>query len=164
MQHRCTIAMGLALLFVLSLLAGCGGSRYAIRGRVVRGSVAQVTIVDKDDPRLTEANATGGGAVITAVLEPHTPTETKALGRHLSNGQGWFAIPVDAFGSSFLEYEAQVVVRREGNQGAMGTFDLPRGDQRVLVTLPPGKDTLVVPQSFLDQTLQDARPYLDENR
>jgi len=163
LQNRSFIAIGLAVLSALSLLGGCSQS-YSIQGRVVRGATAEVLLVDKDDPRLTEPDSSGGGAVILAVLEPNTPTETQSLGRHVSNGQGWFAIPVDAFASGLLEYEAQIVVRREGNQGVMDTFKLPRGGKRVLVTLPLGRDTLVVPGSFLDQTLRDAKPYLEQNR
>lgn len=144
------------------MLAGCGS--YAIQGRVVRGSVAAIQLVSADDPRLLEENPTGGGAVIQAVLEPDTPTEMRDLGRHVTNGQGWFAIPVDAFGSSVLEYEARLIARRDGHQGVMQTIQLPRGRQRVLITLPQGRDTLIVPENYLDRTLRDAKPYLEENR
>jgi len=152
-------------LFVLVtgvLLVGCG-SGYAIQGRVVRGPVADVQLVDKDDPRLTEANGSGGGAVVQAVLEPQTPSETKDLGRHVTDGQGRFAIPVNAVGAGLLEYEAQVVARRDGHRGAMSLVPLPRGSQRVLITLPVGKDTLVVPERFIDRVRRDAEPYLDKN-
>lgn len=46
----------------------------------------------------------------------------------------------------------------------MRTIDLPRSSQRVLITLPLGADTLRVPERFLDQALQDAKPYFEENR
>lgn len=147
------------LLIIASQLIACGS--YAIKGRVVRGPIASVEVVDKDDPRLREPNPSGGGAVIQAVLEPNTPSEMRSLGRHVSNGQGWFTIPVDAFGSGLLEYEGQLIVRRQGHQGAMGTFMLPGKSERVLVTLPLGRDTLVVPERFLDRALKDAEPYFE---
>lgn len=149
------------LLFVF-LLAGCGG--LAINGRVIRGPIADVQVVDADDPRLQMPNPTGGGAVVRAVLEPNTPSETRPLGKATSDGQGWFKIPVDAVGAGLLEYEVQLIARREGNQGAMATIPLPGRGQRVLVTLPLGRDTLVAPESFLDRTLRDAEPYLDQDR
>lgn len=152
----------LMLLCFVVCLSGCGS--YAIEGRVVRGPAAAIQLVDADDPRLLESNPTGGGAVVQAILEPDTPTEVQDLGRHVTNGQGWFAIPVNAFGSSVLEYEARLIARREGHQGVMRTIPLPRGRQRVLITLPLGRDTLVVPEKYLDRTLRDAKPYLEENR
>ena len=87
-----------------------------------------------------------------------------SLGQHVTDGQGWFSIPVDAFGAGVLEDQAQIVARREGHRGAMATVDLPRRGQRVLITLPLGRDTLVAPERFLNQVMREARPYLDENR
>lgn len=149
------------VLCVLFVMAGCGGS-YAIKGRVVRGTFAEIQLVDKDDPRLNGADTTGGGAVVQAVFEPGTPTEMQDLGRHITDGQGWFAIPVDAFGTGLLEYEAQLIARRDGYQGAIATIPLPRGSQRVLITLPVGRDTLVVPERYIDSVRRDAKPYLEE--
>lgn len=152
---------GLCGLALLLILTGCS-SGYAIEGRVVRGPFAAVLVVSGDDPRLSEPNNTGGGAVIRATLEPNTPTETKDLGKHVTNGEGYFAIPVDAFGSGLLEYEAQIIARRDGNQGAVGSFKLPRLGRKVLITLPLGPDTLVVPGSLRDRTLRGAEPYLED--
>lgn len=150
------------LLLVTLMLTGCGS--YAMQGRVVRGSVASIQLVDKNDRRITEVNPTGGGAVIQAIFEPDTPSERQSLGQVVTDGQGYFSIPVNAMGSGFLEYEAMLVARREGHQGVMRTIDLPRSSQRVLITLPLGRDTLQVPEGFLDQTLRDAKPYLEDNR
>jgi len=152
----------LVLLLITALLVGCGS--YAIQGRVVRGSVANIQLVDKNDRRLTEDNRTGGGAEVSGILEPNTPSERQSLGRAVTDGQGYFTMPVDAMGSGFLEYEAMLIARREGHQGTMRTIDLPRGSQRVLITLPLGEDTLKVPERFIDEALRDAEPYLEENR
>ena len=73
-------------------------------------------------------------------------------------------MPVNAGGAGFLEYEAMLIVRREGHQGTMRTIRLPRSGQRVLITLPLGPDTLRVPKRFLDEVMLDAKPYLEENR
>ncbi|MGB0766075.1 MAG: hypothetical protein ACPGYV_00030 [Phycisphaeraceae bacterium] len=151
-----------SICLVLAAMTGCSG--YALEGRVIRGSTASVIVVDRDDPRLTESNPTGGGAVVQAVFEPNTPTETQSLGQHVTDGQGRFKIPIDAFGVGVLEYEAQVVARREGHQGAMALIDLPGSGKRVLIILPLGRDTLVVPEAFLDQAMREAQPYLDQNQ
>lgn len=162
MHKRTATLSALALLLVTCILTGC--SSYAIQGRVVRGSVASIQLVDKSDPRLNEDNPTGGGAVIQGILEPDTPSERKSLGQVITNGQGSFALPVDALGSGFLEYEAMLIAQREGHQGVAKTIDLPRRGQRVLITLPLGQNTLRVPGGILDETLRDAKPYLEDNR
>ena len=152
----------LFMLLISGMLVGC--SKYAIQGRVVRGSIANIEVVNKNDRRFTEGNPTGGGAVVQGVLEPETPSERQSLGQVVTDGQGYFSLPVDAMGSGFLEYEAMLIARREGHQGAMRTIDLPRGSQRVLITLPLGRDTLNVPERFLDEALREAKPYFEENR
>ena len=162
MMKTANTQSAVALMLVVLLLTGCSG--YAIEGRVVRGSTATIQLVDKDDLRMTERNPTGGGAVIQGIFEPNTPSDKMSLGQVVSDGQGYFKIPVDALGSGFLEYEAAIVARREGHQGVMQIIDLPRASQRVLITLPLGTDTLKVPERFLDQAVREASPYLEENR
>lgn len=162
MTQQTATRFAIALLLASLFLTGC--QNYAIQGRVVRGSVASIQLIDRSDPRLSEDNPTGGGATVKGVFEPDTPTETQTLRQVVTDGQGHFAIPVDALGSGFLEYEAILIARRQGHQGAMQTIDLPRRGQRVLITLPLGKDTLRVPEGFLDRTLRDAEPYLEDNR
>ncbi|MFN3165828.1 MAG: hypothetical protein ACE37H_02055 [Phycisphaeraceae bacterium] len=164
-MHRpsfCFVCRSMVLGVIAAVAVGCGGG-YAIQGRVVRGPVAEVQLVGKNDPRLTEPDGSGGGAVVQAVLEPQTPSEIKDLGRHVTDGQGRFAIPVDAVGAGLFEYEAQLVARRDGHRGAMALIPLPRGGQRVLITLPVGHDTLVVPERLIDRVRRDAEPYLDKN-
>ena len=162
MPNFTALYRALPLLLLALMLVGC--SSYAIQGRVLRGSSASIQIVDKNDPRLTEDNPTGGGAVIQGILEPDTPSERKSLGQVVTDGQGRFSMPVNAGGAGFLEYEAMLIVRREGHQGTMRTIMLPRSGQRVLITLPLGPDTLRVPKRFLDEVMLDAKPYLEENR
>ena len=101
--------------------------------------------------------------MIEGLLEPDIPTERQVLGKHVADPQGRFKIPVDALGAGFLEYEAQLIARRSGYQGVMETVDLPRRGQAVLITLPLGRDTLVVPEDYLDRALRDADPYLRDN-
>lgn len=162
-NHR-RLAAGACCAFAALIVLSACSEGYHIRGRVIRGEVPSVRVVSGDDPRLSGSNITGGGAMIQGILEPNTPTEMKDLGRHKADSQGFFAIPVDAFGARVLEYEAQIVARREGNAGAKGILELPRGSDRLLITLPLGPDNLVVPEPFLDRTIRDAKPYIDEKR
>lgn len=144
------------------MLAGCNS--YAIKGRVVRGPIPAVQIVSSSDYRLKETNGTGSSAEVIAVLEPDTPTERKDLGRFITDAQGRFSIPVDAFGSGFLEYEAQFIATRDGNQGAIGKIPLPGSGQQVLITLPLGENNIKAPERFIDSVIREAEPYLDNKK
>lgn len=145
----------------LLLLPGCGGS-YAIRGKVIQGPMPMIAVVSSSDPRLSEDDPSGAGAVIEGIFEPENRIDRRSLGRVVAGPDGAFALPVDALGAGFLQYEAALIVRREGFQGAMETIALPNRRQRVLIVLPRGRDTLRVPENYLDQTLRDAAPYLED--
>lgn len=149
------------LLLLAPMLVGCGGG-YAIQGRVIRGPIATVLIVDRDDPRITESNPSAGSAVIEGIFEPNTPSERQSLGRTVADGQGRFSIPVDAFGAGLLEYEAQLLVRREGHQAAIDTIDLPSRRKRVLITLPLGRDTVIAPERPIDGLRREVKPYIED--
>jgi len=149
-------------LIIVPLLTGCGS--YTIKGRVIRGPAPAIQLVSSSDRRLKETNGTGSGAAVAAILEPDTPTERVDLGTYITDEQGWFEIPVNAFGSGFLEYEAMFIAQRDGNQGAMQTLDLPRRGQRVLITLPLGANNVKRPERFIDDVFKDAEPYLKQDR
>lgn len=151
-------------LCMISLIALVGCSSYTIDGRVIRGPIPTIERVSSSDARLTETNATGAGASISAVLEPETPTERVDLGSHLADDQGYFSIPVDALGAGLLEYEIQVLARRKGNQHAVRTLAMPGPGERLLITLPLGEDNYKAPGRFLDRALREAEPYLRESR
>lgn len=162
MLNAKTIFRVSSFMLIMLSMVGCGS--YAIQGRVVAGSIASIQLVNKDDARMQENNPSGGGAVVQGIFEPNTPSDTKSLGQIVTDGQGFFALPVDAVGSGFLEYEAILIAQREGHQGAMNTIELPRSGQRVLITLPRGRNTLRVPERFLDEAMREAKPYLEDNR
>jgi len=145
------------------LFPGCGGG-YQLRGKVVEGPIAQVQVVDADDPRFLEPDRSAGGAVVWAVFEPNNGIDRERLGRFVTDGDGVFAIPLDAPGAGLLMYEVQLTARRSGHQGALGTIDVPGRGKRVLITLPHGVDTLRVEEDLVGETLRDAEPYLDGRR
>ena len=160
------VRLGLVAFVLLAcsvLLMGCGGG-YMLRGKVVEGPIAQVQVVDAEDPRFVEADRSAGGAVVWVVFEPNNGIDRERLGRFVTDGEGRFEIPIDAMGAGLLMYEVEVTARRAGHQGALGVVPLPGRGGRVLVTLPRGADTLRREEDLLDRTLRDAEPYLDGRR
>lgn len=146
----------LALLVMAAGLAGCAG--YQLQGKVIEGTTPIILIVSKDDHRL---NQTGlAGATITATLDPDT-LDPKPVGSAPSAGDGSFTLPV-GHGAGFLLYDAHIVVRRSGYVTAEHILPLPKKHQRLLVTLPPGRDTWKPKTDVMEETLEMGRPYMDE--
>ncbi len=144
-------------------LVGCGGG-YQLRGKVIEGPIAQVLVVDADDPRFREADSSGAGALVWGVFEPDNGIDRQRLERVVADHEGHFVIPLDATGAGFLMYEIQLTARRDGHQGARGVVPVPGRGGRVLITLPRGADTLGNEEDYLGETLRDAQPYLDGRR
>ena len=153
----------LAIAWLTSSAAGCAGP-YPLQGKVVEGPVAQVLVVSADDPRYTEPDPSAAGAVVWGVLEPNNAIDRERLERVVSDGEGYFVIPIDAPGAGFLRYEIGLTARRGGHRGGHGVVTVPGRGKRVLITLPLGPDTLQDTQDILQDTLRDAQPYLDGDR
>ncbi|MEX2673507.1 MAG: hypothetical protein WD294_15515 [Phycisphaeraceae bacterium] len=134
-----------SLLVASVLLTGCGS--YAFQGRVIHGSNPEIVVVDRDDARLEGSGVPGASVRLT--LDP------ESLGRKILPGQttrpdGTFSIPVDEFGAGTLEYNAGLLVRKDGHEAAHSNFPLPRSNERVLIVLPRGNDTYSEPDNPLD--------------
>ena len=125
---RVTLAAGIAL---ASLGVGCSEG-YVLRGRVVEADVTHIEIVEPGDPRLASPGVPG--ATLSLTLEPGRLDVWEA-GREFSDGSGDFAIPVSEFGAGVWEVRALMDASADGFEGAERFFDLPPGDQRVLVRL-----------------------------
>ncbi|XAL98765.1 hypothetical protein OT109_14395 [Phycisphaeraceae bacterium D3-23] len=152
-------------LLVLScvLLTGCAGP-YVLQGKVVEGPVAEVIVLDADDPRFAREDYTGAGASVSAIYEPGRGIGSEKLGRFVADQDGMFSVPIDHVGMGMLDYEVELVARRQGHQSAIATIRIPGRGKRVLITLPVGVDTLRRPEDIVDETLRDARPYLEGRR
>lgn len=149
-----SIATLAALLASAALtLSGCGA--YQLQGRVVHGNSAEVLVVERNDPRLQEA-AGVAGADVRLTIDPQSLGRTM-LPTQMTRPDGSFAITVDEFGAGALEYDAMLLVRREGHEHAEGLFKLPRSSQRVLVVLPRGVDRYSEP----DDPLEDLERFAD---
>lgn len=151
MSRATAIGMLLGLGGWLTLAAGCG--QYVLEGKVVEGEASAVQTVTPDDPRLEKPGL--GQAQLVLTLDPNS------LGRERIASQtvrpdGTFAIPVDVFGAGFLEHKFSARVRLEGYNSAFEVFMLPGGDQKLLVTLAPGRDQYEEP----DEALEESKRFL----
>ncbi len=136
------------LLVLASLLGACGS--YELQGRVVRGPSPLVATVDPDDPRFE-----GPGVPVASIqlsLDPRS-LNRKLLPGGYADADGWFAIPIDEFGAGLLEYDLEVVARKQGLNSAIGIVRLPGSSQRLLIVLGPGPDRYRPP----DNPLHDLR-------
>lgn len=117
------------------LLAAC--SPHMISGRVVRGDVSYVSVVDKDDPRLSEPGLPG--VLLKLELDPGR-LSGKSLSQETSGSDGEFNLPVDEPGAGLIDMEVGLLARRKGFQSAEGVFKVPKGSKRVLIVMSPGVD------------------------
>ncbi|TVQ59984.1 MAG: hypothetical protein EA379_09320 [Phycisphaerales bacterium] len=123
-----------AVVLAASLLGGC--STYKLQGRIVDGQVSYISVVDASDPRLV-----GGYGLEGATLELWTDPDRinrKRVAQGVSDGDGYFELPVDEIGAGLLEYDVGLNVRRHGYAGTQQTFRLPPQRRRVLVVLRRG--------------------------
>jgi hypothetical protein len=142
---------------MLVLIAGAalsGCSAYALRGRVVEGSTPGIIVLKQNDPRLQGFGLPG--ARIQATLDPEAMRPI-AIPPTITDGQGWFEMPIDQTGAGFLEYEIRLIAHLAGHQTAIDTFKLPGGDRRILIVLAPGDDGPGAPtghDNILEETLR----------
>ena len=147
------------VLSVLAASATAGCSPYALRGRVVEGAPASVEVVAADDPRLSTRPPLP--EVRLALFEDPQRLNRRAAGGAVSGPDGSFELRPDVGGAGVLRIDAGLEARRPGFAPAEGSFVLPGRGKRVLVTMPVGRDRAPTPGDFLDETLRQARPYLD---
>jgi hypothetical protein len=126
----------------LLLLTAC--SPHTISGRVVRGDVSYVSVVDKDDPRLSEPGLPG--VLLRLDLDPGR-LSSKSLAQETSGTDGEFTLPVDEPGAGLIDLEVGLLARRKGFQSAEGVFKVPKGSKRVLIVMSPGVD----PPGYLEE-------------
>ena len=123
-------------------LAACG--TYELQGRVIQGESPGVEVVSRDDPRLTAEGVGVANASVRLTIDPESLGRTIVQPRN-TQPDGTFRVPVDEFGAGTLEYDASLLVRKDGHEAAYGDFPLPRSSRRVLVVLPRGVDRFSEP-------------------
>jgi hypothetical protein len=151
MSRTTAIGGRLGLIVWLTLAAGCG--QYVLEGKVVEGDASAVQAVPPDDPRLEKPGL--GQAQIVLTLDPQSLGRER-IASSTVQPDGSFAIPVDVFGAGFLEHEFGARARLDGYNAAYDVFMLPGGNQKLLITLAPGRDTYDEP----DEALEESKRFL----
>lgn len=154
---RLTRRSAVALLAMISLMAGCG--TYQLQGKTVPGPVSAVYLVDRDDPRLDQPGLPG--ATVSLTLDPDR-LSAKHVGEYKTDPDGRFAIEVKELGAGVLEYDVRLDAHLAGHGAAVENFRLPSRNKRVLVMLGEGEGS-EAPQrgGILDETLRWSEPYMN---
>ncbi len=153
---RCHYLFVTMLVSMLLMSAAC--ETYQIRGRVIEGASSSVIVLDRKDPRLSDAQGMGGSR-ISVELDPQRLSR-KDLGTVHSDPDGYFAMPIGEFGAGILEYDVQIIGRSQHHAPAVGQIRLPSAQQRVLIIMGPGRDEDPRPADYLRETLQMSEPYM----
>ena len=140
------------LLFSVLLTTGC--SRYVLRGRVVEGGGAGVMAVSPDDPRLAQP---GVPNVEIRVFRNHRRPNPELAVSGVTDVDGSFSLPIEAFGAGWMEETWLIRARRAGYGDAEATISLPSEDGRVLILLGPGASTPWIDPNDPMQQYQDFR-------
>jgi len=142
---------------VAATLVGCGG--YELRGKVIDGPYQTIEVVSADDPRLKTLGIPRARVQVT--IDPDIPKSNPEPVVE-TDGEGGFAVPISAAGAGMLEYDVEVLVRREGMAPVIRRFPLPGSGKRLLVTAPLGEDDYLPEPDALRDTMRDADRYLDK--
>lgn len=148
-MNRQMALAGLLSLICVFFLTGC--ETYQLQGVVVSGKVQKIEVVDKDDERLNRMGIPD--AAVSGILDPRE-MRPQLLQQAVTDEKGRFAIPIDAQGAGFLEYDVNVVGQAAGFAATNKTIQVPGRDKRVLITLVPGRDSYQSPHDVLKETLQ----------
>lgn len=135
--------MNLRLAILLLIVAVTGGCQYYMEGRVIEAPESMVVLVSPDDQRLRQGRGIGYTS-LDIIVDPRR-LNREVVGKDSSQPDGSFKIPINKFGAGFMEYELRIVGRRPGYNSAVGTIDMPRFGQKVLIMLAPGRDTYQAP-------------------
>lgn len=130
------LSFALALL-AASAMGGCAG--YTLKGKVIRGDISYIAVVDANDPRLEGPGLSG--ATLSLETDPDK-LRREFVGDAVSDGAGNFSISVQRPGAGILIYDVGLEVRRKGYEGVRQMFRLPPKGKRMLITLRAGPDTL----------------------
>ncbi len=140
-----------ALLIVAALPAASGCGSYTLSGKIIRGSISTMSLVDSVDSRLSEPGVRHVQIVI--YRDPDRPA-IRAAGRALSDANGWFNLEVDGFGAGWMEEEWLVRAWRPGFATAELQLRLPpkRDARPLLIVVAPGvSETPAKPQDLMEQ-------------
>jgi hypothetical protein len=70
---------------------------------------------------------------------------------------GRFELPISESGAGFLEYDAGIVVQREGFMHIEHTLKLPGSGKRILIIMKPGNDSYKPETNVVDDTIREGQ-------
>lgn len=113
-----------------------------LRGRVVEGPGAGMSLVSADDPQMHAAGSGAypgiAGAHVAVTRDPGRGSR-QLVGEAASAADGSFAIPIDAFGAGWMEEEWLLQAWARGYRTVEHVTPLPlNGGTRLLIVLTPG--------------------------
>jgi len=128
-------------------LGGCGGS-YVLDGRVVEGDFGSVAFVAGDDEQLLVGKPVSGANISVYRDAGRLNQRLVATGR--SDAAGRVSIPIDEFGTGWMEEQWMIEAFRSGYEPVQSTVVLPgkRQQRELLIVLaegwamPPQKEDL----------------------
>ena len=113
-------------------LGGCGGGASKINGKVVRGDLSFIILVDANDPRLKGEGLPGAHVAIRSVAS----RGGGLLADGTSDKSGNVTLSVRDAGA--LLRPAEFSAELEGYQRTTAEMSIPPVDKRILVLLKPG--------------------------
>ncbi len=140
-----------ALLIVAALPAALGCGSYTLSGKIIRGSISTMSLVDPVDSRLSEP---GVRHVQIVIYRDPDRLAIRAAGRALSDANGRFNLEVDGFGAGWMEEEWLIRAWRQGFATAELQLRLPaKADPKpLLIVIAPGvSETPAKPQDLMEQ-------------
>jgi hypothetical protein len=116
----------------VALVAGCGGQASRISGKVIRGDISFLVVVDSSDPRLKGEGLPG------AQVEVRSTPERGAvlLAGATSDAKGNLTLAVRD-GSAILR-PAEFSASLDGYVPTSSVMSIPPADKRLLIMLKPG--------------------------
>lgn len=143
------------IILIACVLTGCGG--YALQGRVVKGRLPMATLVEPDDEALALGDPVAGAEVSLWRDPGRLNREQVASAR--AGADGWFTLPVEAFGAGWMEEEWEVRAASGGYQRTEQFITLPMsgGGSRLLIIMTEGP-------SYPDPRDQDLMDEVDRYR
>jgi hypothetical protein len=129
MIHRLTIGLSLLVLCLFSV--GCGASASMVNGRVIKGDLSFILVVDASDPRLKEPGLAGANVAMSNT----SASGGASIARVTSDSVGNVALPVRDTAALFRP--AVFTAELEGYQRTTSEMSIPPTNKRVLVILKP---------------------------
>ena len=133
-------------------LTGCGG--YTLRGQVVRGSFNNIMVVESANEHLQQ---TGVGNVRILVHRDPDRLNRELVATGVSGADGTFNIPIGAFGAGWMSERWMIQAEGRGYHTIEQMIALPGSDERLIITVMPGRSTPLQDQEDLWEQYEQFR-------